>query len=107
MVAPTPWDPAATPYPAVRRDESFVETFKNEQGPVDVKDPYHYLAEPPSTSDETAAFVKAQGDFTRQYTAQNKDADNFKRELTKNWDYPRCASPSAHPASAARWGTPS
>ncbi|KAK4703563.1 prolyl oligopeptidase, partial [Phenoliferia sp. Uapishka_3] len=90
----TPWDPLSTPYPPVRRDEAHIETFKTLSGEVKVPDPYHYLAEPPSTSEETAAFVKAQGEFTKAYTSQNKHAEAFKRELTKNWDYPRFSCPA-------------
>lgn len=90
VMAPTPWDPSATPYPKVRRDESFVEDFKSQsKGTVAVADPYHWLSDPESA--ETAAFVQAQGQFAKAYTNANPHAEAFKKELTKNWDYPRCA----------------
>lgn len=50
----TQWDPEKTPYPKARRDEAFAEKFKSKQkGEVEVKDPYHWLHEPPSQSEET------------------------------------------------------
>lgn len=88
-MAPTPWDPKATPYPSVRRDENFVDTFKSqEKGEVKVADPYHWLHEP--DSEETKRFVEAQGEHARAYLDQYQDADKLKKEITANYDYPRC-----------------
>lgn len=88
MSAPTPWD-ASAPYPPVRRDDNFTETFKSAtKGDVAVKDPYHWLHEPDSS--ETTAFVEAQGKFARAYLDQYADAGRFKEALTKNWNYARC-----------------
>ncbi|KAK4057924.1 hypothetical protein OIO90_001143 [Microbotryomycetes sp. JL221] len=89
----TAWDPAATPYPKVRRDEQFVETFKSaRQGSVEVKDPYHWLQDP--DSDETKRFVDEQGRFARQYLDQNPYAKQFKQALTENFDFPRFSCPA-------------
>ncbi|KAM0746501.1 hypothetical protein T439DRAFT_344226 [Meredithblackwellia eburnea MCA 4105] len=92
----TPWNPATTPYPPARRDDDFKEQFKSAKlgKEVTVKDPYHWLAEPPSSSDETKQFVTKQGEFAKAYTNQNPNADKFKDELTKNWNYPRFSCPA-------------
>lgn len=85
----TVWDPSKTPYPKTRRDEDFSETFTSQQrGQVTVKDPYHWLESP--DSEETQAFVKAQGEFAQKYCDLFEDRDKFKRELTANWNFPRC-----------------
>lgn len=87
----TPWDPAKTPYPPVRRSDT-VETFKSaKKGEVRLPDPYDWLHDPDSA--ETQDFVKRQGDFTRAYLDQYKDRKVFTDELRKNWNYPRCAHP--------------
>lgn len=51
---PAIWDPRSTPYPTARRDKSAKETFKSKiHGEVEIADPYHWLHEPPSQSEET------------------------------------------------------
>lgn len=91
-MAPTPWDPKATPYPTVRRSD-FVETFKSaKNGEVEVKDPYQWLHQP--DSDETKRFVQDQGTYARAYLQQYKDGDKLKEEITKNYGYARCTSRS-------------
>ncbi|SCZ88299.1 BZ3500_MvSof-1268-A1-R1_Chr2-1g04318 [Microbotryum saponariae] len=87
----TAWVPGK--FPPVRRDEDFTETFKSKtRGEVKVADPYHWLHDP--DSDETKAFVKAQGEFASQYLAKFEDADKFKKALTTNWDYPKFSCPA-------------
>lgn len=88
----TPWDPKQTPYPPARRSDT-VEYFQSKQhaGKVPVPDPYDWLHDPDSP--ETKQFVADQGAFTRSYLDQYKHRDQFARELRKNWNYPRCASP--------------
>lgn len=88
-MAPTPWDPKATPYPSVRRDETFEEVFKSQKrGEVSVKDPYNWLHEPDSA--ETKEFVQKQGDFARAYLQQQPDGDKLKAAITDNYSYARC-----------------
>lgn len=100
--ARTPWDPSATPYPAVRRDESFSETFKSAaKGSVQVKDPYNWLQDPDSA--ETKQFVADQGAFTKKYLDQYEHASKFKEALTQNFNYPRCTS--VRERERARLGT--
>ena len=91
----TPWDPKQTPYPATRRDEAYVETFKSAtRGEVKVPDPYHWLSTPPSQSEETRAFVEKQGAFTDAYLSQYGDRDRFKAALKQTWNYPRFSCPA-------------
>ncbi|GAA5931240.1 hypothetical protein JCM1841_000871 [Sporobolomyces salmonicolor] len=88
----TPWDPAKTPYPTVRRSDT-VEEFKSAQhGTVQVADPYDWLHDPSSA--DTKQFVQHQGDFAANYLKQYRDKERFKAELTKNWDYPRFSCPA-------------
>lgn len=96
------WTPSSTPYPTVRRDESFIEHFKSAaNGQVAVADPYNWLSQPAGTNDEVARFVSEQGDYTREYLKANTDAPLFKEALTKNWDYARCESSSGPRAGDA------
>ncbi|KAM0788985.1 hypothetical protein ACM66B_003056 [Microbotryomycetes sp. NB124-2] len=89
----TPWDPSATPYPKVRRDDNFTETFTSaKRGKVEIKDPYHWLQDPDSA--ETKAFVQDQGKFARQYLDQNPYRKEFKQALTENWNFPRFSCPA-------------
>lgn len=87
------WSPKINPYPIVRRDENYTESFKslaknNEE--VIVKDPYHYLTVP-STSEETKKFVEDQSEYTKNYLLANKiNAEKYKKVLTENWDYSKC-----------------
>ncbi|GAA5855758.1 hypothetical protein JCM8547_001672 [Rhodosporidiobolus lusitaniae] len=90
MAPPTPFTPNS--YPPVRRSNTVEQFTSAKHGKVDVADPYDWLHEP--DSDETKAFVKAQGDYTRQYLDQYPHRQQFTDELKKNWDYPRFSCPS-------------
>lgn len=90
------WNPLSNPYPVVRRDEAFIETFKSlKNGEVKIPDPYHYLSEPPAASTETKSFVEEQGNYTREYLKSNQvNSDKFKTRLTENWDYSKFSCPA-------------
>ena len=79
-------------YPAARRDDSVVDVYKSaKQGEVKVHEPYRWLEEPPSKSQETKTFVEAQEKLTREFLEQDKNRDKLRAKLTENWNYARCA----------------
>ncbi|CAH7685060.1 prolyl endopeptidase [Phakopsora pachyrhizi] len=87
---PLEWAPHLNPYPSARRDEDFKEVFLSKSaGEVTVPDPYHWLHEPPSTSDETQRFVADQASFTKNYLSKYSHRDDLHSSIQKNWDYAR------------------
>lgn len=89
----TPWVPSQSLYPAVRRDEAFVETFESaKSGSILVADPYHHLEDPAAPS--TVEFVASQAAFAKKYLQQNQNLDKFKQRLTKSWNYERRSLPA-------------
>lgn len=89
------WDPLSTPYPSVRRDETSVDQFQSKtKGTVLVPDPYSWLHEPPSSSEETQKFVEQQAAFTSDHISKYPNYSSLESSLKKNWDYPRFSCPS-------------
>ncbi|PWN36819.1 uncharacterized protein FA14DRAFT_186996 [Meira miltonrushii] len=87
------WDPKKTPFPQARRCDKVFIHKSQEQGEVKVPDPYHYLEQPPSQSEETKAFCEAQAAFTQQYLDQCKDLKEFRQILDNVVNYPRFSTP--------------
>jgi len=74
-------------YPAVRRDETVVDTLHG----VTVTDPYRWLEDPDSA--ETQAFVAAQNEVTASVLDQCETRPDFKALMTHLYDYPRYGLP--------------
>lgn len=74
-------------YPAVRRDESVVETLHGHA----IADPYRWLEDPDAP--ETAAFVDAQNELTHAYLGQSTVKDAFKHKMTVMYDYEKYSCP--------------
>ncbi|CAD6885410.1 unnamed protein product [Tilletia controversa] len=90
------WDPKTKPFPQARRTDD-VETFKSAKaasGKVDVADPYKWLETPPSKSDETKDWVKAQADYAQDYISGYPDRAAFKKRVEANMSFPRFSCPS-------------
>lgn len=82
-------------YPSARRSTEDKTTYKSAaKGEVAVPEPYLWLETPPSQSEETAAFVKAQAELTSSYLEGCKDRSEFQKRLTDNFSYPRFTAPS-------------
>ena len=56
-----------------------------------VNDPFRWLED--DTSEQTAAWVKAQNDVTFGYLAQIPFRDKIKERLTNIWNYPKMSAP--------------
>ncbi|KAI9175747.1 hypothetical protein H9P43_006111 [Blastocladiella emersonii ATCC 22665] len=99
MVNETPASPRYPwgKYPAVRRDESCVETLHG----VPVADPYRWLEDP--DSDETKQFVEDQATLTEAYLAQYPDKAKFEAKLTDMFNYERFSVPSKHGDAYYYW----
>lgn len=90
------WSPQErSKYPEARRSTDDKTTYKSAaKGEVVVPEPYLWLETPPSQSQETAAFVKAQADLTSAYLKGCKDHGEFKQRLTDAFSNPRFTAPS-------------
>ncbi|KAK0558926.1 hypothetical protein OC861_006794 [Tilletia horrida] len=90
------WDPKAKPFPQARRTDD-VETFKSAKeasGEVQVPDPYKWLEQPPSKSEETKAFVEAQAAYAQEYIKGWPYREAFKKRVEANMSFPRFSCPS-------------
>lgn len=74
-------------YPAVRRDDSFVETVHG----VQVADPYRWLEDP--NSDETKQFVEAQNKLTAEVLAECPTRATLKTMISDTMDFPKRGVP--------------
>ena len=87
MAAHHHWTPSAYPYPSARRSDASTVYASKAHGHVVVPEPYDWLETPPSQSTETAAWTKAQSEYTARFVAQCKDKPALQERLKLNWDY--------------------
>ena len=97
MAANHHWTPSAYPYPSARRSDASTVYASKAHGQVVVPEPYDWLETPPSQSSETAAWTKAQSEYTARFVAQCKDKPALQERLKLNWDYARTSAPSLKP----------
>ncbi|WFD38242.1 prolyl oligopeptidase [Malassezia japonica] len=90
----TNWTPSKAPYPPARRSDASTTYASAKHGKVTVPEPYDWLETPPSQSEETAAWTKAQAAYTDAFLAECGDKEAFKKRLEQNWDYVRTSAPS-------------
>jgi len=91
------WTPSAFPYPAARRSDASTTYASAQHGQVTVPEPYDWLEVPPSQSAETAAWTRAQADYTAKFVADCPDKTELLRRLQQNWDFERTSAPSLKP----------
>ncbi|KCV68568.1 prolyl oligopeptidase [Fonticula alba] len=78
---------AAIQYPAVRRDEDFVENLHG----VEVRDPYRWLEDP--HSEETKAFVDAQNIISKKFIESYPSREPFKKRMTELFNFEKYSTP--------------
>lgn len=90
------WSTQPNPYPPARRDEKASQTYKSAaKGSVTVPEPYIWLEQPPSQSEETKEWVHAQAKLTQTYLDDcQPDLDILKSRIEKNFDFARFSCPS-------------
>lgn len=90
------WSTQPNPYPPARRDEKASQTYKSAaKGSVTVPEPYIWLEQPPSQSEETKEWVHAQAKLTQSYLdGCQPDLDILKSRIEKNFDFARFSCPS-------------
>ncbi|KAJ1036427.1 hypothetical protein NDA13_000307 [Ustilago tritici] len=90
------WSTQLNPYPLARRDEKASQTYKSAaKGSVTVPEPYIWLEQPPSQSEETKEWVHAQAKLTQTYLDDcQPDLDILKSRIEKNFDFARFSCPS-------------
>ncbi|SAM85540.1 related to Prolyl endopeptidase [Ustilago bromivora] len=90
------WSTQPNPYPTARRDEKASQTYKSAaKGSVTVPEPYIWLEQPPSQSEETKEWVHAQAKLTQTYLDDcQPDLDILKSRIEKNFDFARFSCPS-------------
>lgn len=90
------WSTNPNPYPPARRDDKASQTYKSAaKGSVTVPEPYVWLEQPPSQSQETKEWVHAQAKLTQTYIdGCQPDLDILKSRIEKNFDYARFSCPS-------------
>ncbi|WFD21832.1 prolyl oligopeptidase [Malassezia equina] len=91
------WTPSAFHYPTARRSDASKTYASAQHGQVTVPEPYDWLEIPPSQSAETAAWTRAQADYTAAFVAQCPDKAELQRRLQQNWDFERTSAPSLKP----------
>lgn len=75
------------PYPETRRDTTMADDYFGTR----VADPYRWLED--DRSEETAAWVAAENEVTRDYLSQIPYRDAVKERLTRLYDYPKYGTP--------------
>lgn len=75
------------PYPETRKDLTVQDDYHG----TTVSDPYRWLED--DNSEETAAWVKAQNEVTRDYLGQIPYREQIKTRLTELYDYPKEGTP--------------
>lgn len=90
------WTTQPNPYPQARRDDQASLTYKSAaNGSVTVPEPYIWLEQPPSQSQETKDWVHAQAKLTQSYLdGCQPDLDILKSRIEKNFDFARFSCPS-------------
>lgn len=88
------WSPSSVPYPAARRSEASTTYKSAARGEVVVPEPYDWLETPPSQSEETAAWTRAQAAYTSAYLEGCPHKSVLQERLRANWDYARASAPS-------------
>ncbi|SPC61970.1 related to Prolyl endopeptidase [Ustilago sp. UG-2017b] len=90
------WSTQPNPYPPAHRDEKASQTYKSAaKGSVTVPEPYIWLEQPPSQSEETKEWVHAQAKLTQTYLDDcQPDLDILKSRIEKNFDFARFSCPS-------------
>lgn len=94
MARQTLWTPSTAPYPAARRSDASSSYASAAHGRVTVPEPYDWLETPPSQSEETAAWTKAQAAYTDAFLAECGDKATLQKRLEENWNYARVSAPS-------------
>lgn len=74
------------PYPETKK----VDTLDNYFG-TSIADPYRWLEN--DTTEETAAWVKAQNEVTQNYLSQISFRETIKNSLTEIWNYEKISAP--------------
>ena len=77
------------PYPVARMDSTVDDYFGTK-----VADPYRWMED--DNAAETAEWVAAENEVTRDYLAQIPFRDKIQKRLTELWNYPKYGTPAKH-----------
>ncbi|PWN47103.1 hypothetical protein IE53DRAFT_390765 [Violaceomyces palustris] len=88
------WSTEPNPYPPARRSDASSTYRSAKHGQVVVPEPYDWLEQPPSQSQETRQWTLAQDALTRSYLQGCDHLPTLQQRLEKNFNYARSSCPS-------------